>query len=85
VLGTARRPAPRKSHNNRRRAGWDIEPSILHMARQPGRCALSLEIGVIAWLIKPLIGHLLDTDAVLSPKPLISLARPTGIEPVFPP
>jgi hypothetical protein len=31
------------------------------------------------------IGHQLDTAAAASPKSLISLARPTGIEPVFPP
>jgi hypothetical protein len=34
---------------------------------------------------RPLIGHLLDTAAALELKLLISLARPTGIEPVFPP
>ena len=31
------------------------------------------------------IGHLLDTYPVALAKSLISLARPTGIEPVFPP
>jgi hypothetical protein len=33
----------------------------------------------------PHIGHPWDTPPRLFPKPLISLARPTGIEPVFPP
>jgi hypothetical protein len=31
------------------------------------------------------IGHLLDTLPVISANSLKSLARPTGIEPVFPP
>jgi hypothetical protein len=54
-----------------RRRKSDREFALQQIAQHIGLC--------------PFIGHMLDTPPADLAKPLKSLARPTGIEPVFPP
>src|ERR1700682_4819506 len=67
-----------------------IAPRICSGERLLDRCTGALPLRAITGLhvyqFPPsYIGHLLDTDPVVKTNSLKSLARPTGIEPVFPP